>query len=248
MIKVFLLSFIRQMDYFQVMNLIRNYLKKLDYRALKLETQAAEFEARLQAFDDSLKESRKTGKTKKLHELDDLRDEMVQGLYGHVKSQVNYPIPEVALAAQDLWLIFEKHGTKIYNLPVREESGTLVKLLQELNTPQNMIKLQTTTAMPWKDKLEDYNKQYDDLYSDRTEVVANYEVGRAKVERIKTQEAFTDLCEQINALGRVNGAEPYKELSDYINRTIDDARITAEQRSTMARNNADKTNTDAAQK
>lgn len=247
MIKLFLLHFVRQMDFFQVMNLIRDYLKKMDYRALKLETQAAEFEARLQAFDDSLKESRKTGKTKKLHELDELRDEMVQGLYGHVKSQTGYPIPEVAQAAQDLWFIFEKHGTKIYDLPVREESGTLVKLLQELNKPQNMTKLQTTTAMPWKEKLEDYNKQYDDLYSDRTEVAANYEVGRAKVERIKVQEAFTDLCEQINALSRVNGTELYKELSDYINRTIDDARITAEQRSTLAKNTAEKASTTASQ-
>jgi hypothetical protein len=247
MIKVFLLSFIRQMDFFQVMILIRDYLKKMDYRALKLESQAAEFETRLQAFDDSLKESRKTGKTKKLRELDELRDEMVQGLYGHVKSQTGYPIPEVAQAAQELWFIFEKYGTKIYNLPVREESGTLVKLLQELNKPQSMIKLQTTTAMPWKENLENYTKQYDDLYSDRTEVEANYEVGRAKVERINVQEAFTDLCEQINALSRVNGAELYKELSDFINRTVDAARITAEQRATVAKNNTEKANTTAAQ-
>jgi hypothetical protein len=248
MIKVFLLSFIRQMDFFQVMNLIRDYLKKMDYRALKLEVQATEFEARLQAFDDSLKESRKTGKTTRLHELDELRDEMVQGLYGHVKAQTGYPIPEVAQAAQDLWFIFEKYGTKIYNLPMREESGTLVKLLQELNKPQNMTKLQTTTSMPWKESLENYNKQYDDLYSDRTAVEANYEVGLAKVERAKTQTAFTDLCEQINALSRVNGAEPYKELSDFINRTVDSARITAEQRSTVAKNTAEKASTDAAQK
>lgn len=247
MIKVFLLSFIRQMDFFQVMILIREYLRKMDYRALKVESQVAEFETRLQALDDSLKESRKTGKTKKLHELDELRDEMVQGLYGHVKSQTGYPIPEVAQAAQDLWFIFEKHGTKIYNLPVREESGTLIKLLQELNKPQSMINLQTTTAMPWKEGLEDYNKQYDDLYSDRTVVEANYEVGRAKADRINVQTAFTDLCEQINALSRVNGAEPYKELSDFINRTVDTARITAEQRSTVAKNNAEKANA-AAQK
>lgn len=248
MIKLFLLHFVRQMDFFQVMILIRDYLKKMDYRALNLETQATEFETRLQAFDDSLKESRKTGKTKKLHELDDLRDEMVQGLYGQVKSQLNFPIPEVAQSAQDLWFILEKHGTKIYDLPVREESGTLSQLLQDLNKPQNLINLQTTTSMAWKEKLEDYNKQYDDLYSDRTAVEANYEVGRAKTERVKTQVAFTDLCEQINALGRVNGMEPYKELADFINRAVDASRITADQRSTVAKNNAEKASDTTAQK
>jgi hypothetical protein len=248
MIKVFLLNFIRQMDFFQVMILIRDYLKKLDYSALKLELQAPEFETRLQAFDDSLKESRKTGKTKRLHELDDLRDEMVQGLYGHVKSQLHFPIPEVAQAAQDLWFILEKHGTKIYDLPVREESGTLAQLLQDLNKPENLINLQTTTSLAWKERMEEYSKQYDDLYSDRTAVEANYEVGRAKAERVKTQAAFTDLCEQINALARVNGAEPYKELADFINRAVDAARITADQRSTVAKNNADKASDTTAQK
>lgn len=240
MIKVFLLSFVRQMDFFQVMILIRDYLKKLNWTALRIEVQATEFETRLQAFDDSLKESRKTGKTKKLHELDELRDDMVQGLYGHVKSQVNYPIPEVAQAAQDLWFILEKHGTRIYDLPVREESGTLVKLLQDLNKPQNLNNLQITTSIVWKEKLEEYSKQYDDLYSDRTSVEANYEEGRAKADRVKTQAAFTDLCEQINALARVNGTEAYKELSDFINRAVDAARITADQRSTAAKNNTDK--------
>ena len=248
MIKLFLLHFIRQMDFFQVMILIRDYLKKLDYSALKLELQAPEFETRLQAFDNSLKETRKTGKTKRLHELDDLRDEMVQGLYGHVKSQLNFPTPEVAKSAQDLWFILEKHGTKIYDLPVREESGTLVQLLQDLNKPENLINLQATTSLVWKERLEEYSKQYDDLYSDRTAVEANYEVGRAKAERVKTQAAFTDLCEQINALARVNGAEAYKELADFINRAVDAARITADQRSTVAKNNADKASDTTAQK
>ena len=82
--------------------------------------------------------------------------------------------------------------------------------------------------------------EYDDLYSDRTVVEASYEVGRAKVERGKTQDAFAELCEQINALGRVNGMEPYKDLSDFINRTVDAARITAQQRSTMAQNTESK--------
>jgi len=247
MIKVFLLHFVRQMDFFQVMILIRDYLKKLDWKALKIESQATEFETRLQAFDDALKESRKTGKTTRLHELDELRDEMVVGLYGHVKSQLNYPVPAVAQAAQSLWFIMEKHGTKIQDLPVREESGTLKKLLQDLNTPESLANLQTTTATPWKEKTEEYNKQYDDLYSDRTVVEANYKVGLTKAERGNTQTAFTNLCEQINALGRVNGADPYKELSDFINRTVDAARITAEQRSTMAKNNKNK-DTDAAKK
>lgn len=62
MIKVFLLNFIRQMDFFQVMILIRDYLKKLDLKALKLELQGTEFETRLQAFDNSLKDSRKREK------------------------------------------------------------------------------------------------------------------------------------------------------------------------------------------
>jgi len=78
-------------------------------------------------------------------------------------------------------------------------------------------------------------------------VEASYEVARAKVERGNTQTAFADLCEQINALGRVNGAEPYKDLSDFINRTVDAARITAQQRSTMAKNSENKA-ADAAQK
>jgi len=248
MIKVFLLNFIRQMDFFQVMILIRDYVKKLDLKALKIETQVTEFDTRLNALDESLKESRKTGKTKRLRELDELRDEMVQGLYGHVKSQVNYPIPEVALAAQDLWLIFEGLGTKIYDLPDREESGKLVTLLGKLNEPKNITKLQTTTGLPWKEHLEDYNKQFVDLYSDRTSVEANYEVGRVKADRAKTQTAFTDLCEQINALGRVNGMASYKELIDFINRAVDAARITADQRSTVAKNNANKANDTAAQK
>ena len=236
MIKLFLLHFVRQMDFFQVMTLIRDYLKKLDWTALTLEQQATEFETRLQAFDNALKESRKTGKTIRLHELDDLRDEMAVGLYKQVESLLNYPVPEVAQAAQDLWFILEKYGTNIPNLPLREESGTLIKLLQNLNTPISLANLQTASVTPWKEKLEEYNQQYIDVYSDRTVAEANYEVGRAKVERVNTQVAFTDLCEQINALGRVHGAAPYKELVDFINRTVDAARITAEQRSTMAKN------------
>lgn len=240
MIKVFLLHFVRQMDFFQVMILIRDYLKKSNWQALKIETQATEFEIRLQAFDDALKESRKSGKTKKLHELDDLRDEMVIGLYKQVKSLLNYPVVTVAQAAQSLWFIMEKHGLQIQDLPVREESGTLKKLLQDLSTPESLANLQTTSSAAWKESLEAYSKEYDDLYSDRTVVEASYEVGRAKVERGNTQGAFADLCEQINALGRVNGMEPYKDLSDFINRTVDAARITAQQRSTMAKNTESK--------
>ena len=247
MIKVFLLHFVRQMDFFQVMILIRDYLKKLDWTALRIETQATEFEMRLQAFDNALKESRKTGKTTRLHELDELRDEMVIGLYKQVKSLLNYPVVSVAEAAQRLWFHMEKHGTQIQDLPVREESGTLIKLLQYLNTPESLANLQTTSSAAWKESLEAYSKQYDDLYSDRTLVEASYEVARAKVERGNTQTAFAELCEQINALGRVNGAEPYKDLSDFINRTVDAARITAQQRSTMAKNSENKA-ADAAQK
>src|SRR5665647_726368 len=142
MIKVFLLHFVRQMDFFQVMILIRDYLKKLDWKALRIETQAAEFETRLQAFDNALKESRKTGKTTRLHELDELRDEMVIGLYKQIKLQLNHPVAAVAEAAQRLWFDMEKHGTQIQDLPVREESGTLKKLLQDLNTPESLANLQ----------------------------------------------------------------------------------------------------------
>lgn len=236
LIKSHYLDRARLMDFFQVMSITADFLKKEDLAALKLTDVAAEFTAAFTKLDTALKQAQKTGYTDQVIAADDERDNVLTGMLGVLRGMLRFPDKDTAAAAAQLSVVTDKYGAGIARLPQREETAVLTNLVQDLRNAQNAPLLQKTGLTAWVDKLEQSNRAFDTLYTHRTEKEAEFITGLTRDERARMQAAFEKLTRAIEAYAFINGDAPYKPLADKINVEVANVQQAAKARATLAKN------------
>lgn len=237
LIEKFNLSNVRIMDFFQTQSNISKHLQEENLETLKLaDVYNTTYLPAFNLLDEALKPIRKTGMTDPMLEFDNERDATLVGLNAHVKAFLRFPEPEKAKAAERLKLIIDRYGKEIQKLPLREETGAIANLLQDLKVSAAQADLERIGAMPYITKLEEDNTAFESLYNDRTRMEAAMETGKTKAARVELQEAFSLMVQTINALALLGGEAPYRRLADNINREVQQSLITVKQRASMRAN------------
>lgn len=226
------LKVLRIMDFFQVMNLVKDYLKEEDKSALKLETSVAEFERAFSELDDALKQSTTILATKELSKADEQRSKTLTGLGQMLRALTNSPQEEQAKKAEKLLAEVEKYGKRLSNLPLREESAVIINLLQDFEISENKQAIQSLHLTEWVTLLEQQNTAFDNLYKERSETQSIIQVGKTKEARMVMQKAFDILVKTINANAFLNGGDAYQSLAGKINQEVSRSLAEAKARQT----------------
>lgn len=223
---------LRIMDFFQVMNLINDYLKAEDKETLKLEKVYAEFEKAFVVLDEALKHSTTVIATKKIAKADELRDKTLTALGQTLRALANSPKEEQAKKAQKLVAEMEKYGKNLSQLPLREESAVIINLLQDFEQEENKQFIQSLHLEEWVSLLKEQNTAFDTLYKERSEEQSAIQVGKTKEARVALQQAFDILVKTINANAFLNGETPYQNIAGKINQEINRSITEAKARQT----------------
>jgi len=222
MIKSSSLSRVKQLALFQVIKNILSFLNNADLSALNLQAPVVVLQAAFDTFDKAIIKARKTGYTDLLYQLDASRDEAYRGFVTFLKSCLMLPFPEKAAAAKDILAIINNYPN-IPTLPLIEETAALTNLLQDLDTPEISAKLSSLGMTEVFEEMIDRNTKFEITYNKRTEKEAEIEVEVAKKTRLAVEDAFRKVATAINGLEIAFGEEPYRMLSDQINREVERA-------------------------
>lgn len=236
MIKKTNMQNVRHLDFFQIMSLIRDYLKNEDLKTLKLTQAAAAFEEKLQQMDDSLKQSNSIAATRELLAADEARDKTLKAIGNALKNFANSPDEEEAREGEILRQELLKYGKNLMKLPLREESAAIINILQDFEKPAHAERVASLHLEKWVQKLKVQNDAFDALYKDRSGEQAEVVVGAVRTARAELQDAFDHLAKTINANAFLNGEEAYKNLAEKINVEISRALAEAKARSTKGIN------------
>lgn len=223
MIKSSNLQQLKQLDLFQVIKNILSFLNVADLEALMLRRPTDALQAAFDAFDKAIFQTRKTGYTELLNELDAARDEVYRGFVAFLKSCLSLPFPDKAAAAKALLAIVEKYPY-IPTLPLREETAALINLLQDLDTPEAIEQIDLLGMKEVVALIGEKNAEYETTYNKRTEKESEIEMEVAKKTRLAVESAFRNVATAINGLEIALGEELYNVLSEQINREVERAR------------------------
>ncbi len=230
------LSKARLMDFYQIMSIIADFLKKEDLTKLKLTLNVEEFLAVFNLLDKAMKQAIKTGYTDPVIAADDARDAVLTGFFLTLKGIMYFPDENIRIAATAITNITDKYGSNIARLPQREETAGITNMTDELTSSINAPHLEVTSLKKWIDKLIELNRAFDTLYTSRTEKEAEFIVGLTRTQRSNMQAAFDKLCLAIESYAFINDSADYKPLADKINAELANVQQATKARATMAKN------------
>ncbi|HBG41186.1 MAG TPA: hypothetical protein DDZ96_11925 [Porphyromonadaceae bacterium] len=224
------------MEFFQVMKLIAGYLGKEDMETLKLAVVATAFLVGFDTLDAAVKQADKSGFTTVKRERDSVRDNTFVGFMEFLRSMTRYPDPDVSEAARRLLFVTEKYGKSIQAMAREQETSILHNWVGDMRQTGNVALLEKLTHLPWIDKIDEENTQYEATHISSTEEKSTYVTGLTDKARKEMQKAFENLCEAINSHAFIDGETPYIGLADKINVEVANAQQLAKSRATLLKN------------
>ncbi len=225
------------MDFTEVMSIVASFLQKEDLEALKLTKAAKQFNEQFSELEKGLVQTRKTGVTQSIVESDHVRDNLFVGFYSVLKGMTHHPDKSVAQKAEAVMIVVQKYDKNIAYLPQRDETAVLSNLVDDLKSDEYKEQVNTLHLTPWVVAIEEANNEFEKLYTERTEKGAEFVVGLAKEQREKVQDAFTYLCQTINAYALIEGEDNYKALANKINEEVSNVKQLVKTRKTKKENN-----------
>lgn len=220
------------MEMFQLMADLLAFLAGKDLAALKIDQAVARLTTLQGEYDLTLKEEDKLKNPEEMNHADAMRDTCMKFLYNGVVFFSNeYPIENKQAAAKRLLEIIKRHGgVKIAHMAQANESGTLTNLMQELETDPSKADLTLLGFADLTQSLKTFNNTFINSKQLRDRKNALAIMGRTKEARLQVEDAFSTLCQRINALAIIDGEEAYAEIIDTFNHTVKQHLETARQR------------------
>lgn len=168
--------------------------------------------------DRDLKISQKSHLTDELVAADDLRDKLYSGYKKSVDGYRDFPQPEIATAAKELWQHLKDYAIAP-KMQLDKETGLLINLISDLEgkfAPQ-VAKLSLTSFIA---QLKATNERVRQLTTSRTDEKMGSVVGALKISRKATDEAYHLLTKTVNAYAIVEGESAYAPFINYVNLEI----------------------------
>lgn len=223
MIKSSNLRRLSQLDLFQVISNILSFLQAEDLTVLQLQKMYDVLLAAFNVYDNAIIQSRKTGLTAPLNVLDGERDQTIIGFIECLTGLTRLPLAEKSAAAKELLEIVRKYPN-IPSLPLRDETAAIENLLQDLKVPATAANISLLGLTDFVAVLEDKNTAYGTIYNERTTKEVQIQAEAAKQARTDLEQAFKNVANAINGLEVAFSEEPYRNLSNLINKEVERAK------------------------
>lgn len=108
----------------------------------------------------SVGSSTKQPLTKSVRDADKKRDNSYISLRDHVQAGLRRENEPYRLACEALWVVFEKNGAQLYNLPDGDQSTAIGSLLHDLDNSQAIGHLETVHSVEWLQELDRDNQNF----------------------------------------------------------------------------------------
>lgn len=108
----------------------------------------------------SVGSSTKQRLTKSVRDADKKRDNSYISLKDHIQAGLRRENEPYRMACEALWVVFEKNGTKLFDLPDGDQSTAISSLLHDLDNSQAIGHLETVHAVKWLEELDRDNQNF----------------------------------------------------------------------------------------
>ncbi|MDR1672866.1 MAG: DUF6261 family protein [Bacteroidales bacterium] len=151
---------------------------------------------------------RKSGITSAISDQDRLRDELLRGFSGAVRSAVYHFDMDKRDAAFKLADVLRHYGN-IVKKTYDEKTAAIDDLLRELQTSEHLPWITTLGLDEWTERLHTANRAFDSLMSARYSEISQRPVINMKETRTKTDETLRAILDRIEALATIKGIDVY---------------------------------------
>ncbi len=170
------------------------------------------------AYSDTYSKSTYSGKGTEVAEADDKRDKLFNSIKSFVKGYTAIETMPNSADAVDLYAIFEKFGLTINQLSYAEESAQMIKLIEELEKPENTAKLTALGIQPTFNELKAAQQNFETVYAQQAEANANLRnLPSATGSRKNLEIALRNYFNLLTAMKNISGWEMiYADINELV--------------------------------
>lgn len=209
MIKIisFLLSKLRNGEYFQFITDLKDLITTFTPTALNVEEEYAEFEVAYAKLDEELNTDKGSKFTEMLYTQDSLRDNTWTALNERVKATLMCPIAKEVEAAKNIKRIFDLYGN-IRKLSYNEETAACTNLSTDLDKAENAADCATIGITKWANALKKINIDFKAVQNQRDTESSNKNSGNVKEVRLVLDPLYEEIINRVNAMVTLKMATP----------------------------------------
>ena len=168
------------------------------------------------SFDKALEQVRASEESKKIAQLDKVRDADFQTLKDSIKLHRNAKTDAKKDAYNALKIIFDKYKD-VQEESYEEETKKLNTLLSTLKTSNNATHIATLGIGEYVTELEKANTAFNDLYAHRSYQISQKETFDVKKLRTEATQTYRIITEYVLSATKVKQTEFYKKALDLFN-------------------------------
>jgi len=221
----------RNDEHFEFFTHFLNLVNRFGAEKLKIAAQFALFLKFYEQEDEALKKIMKSDYTRKIHEADELRDEVFRGLVNANRAALTHFKPSVREAAIRMQIVFDTYGN-VTQKAVDEETSAIYNLLKELSD-KHEADMEPVGLNEWFEELHGRNGAVEKLMEDRIREAAERTSLVLRRVRGEVDEAYRVVTMCVETFSIVETGETQAACNDFIrelNLLIDRANTIVAQR------------------
>lgn len=166
-----------------------------------------------------LKAERGSATSEALAEADRKRDELFSGFSMLTEANLNHPDEAKKQAARRIFGVVERFGNP-RRLPYNDETAVLNSFIREIENKcgDDLVQI---SGVEWIKELKRVNVDFEKLSDVRYAELSTRTVETMREARLRLEPIYKQLCERINALILIEGAEPYTDFVRNVNLRIE---------------------------
>ncbi len=172
--------------------------------------------AKIPTLDKASQQIRANEETKKLAQLDRVRDYDMQALRDSIRPYKNAKTEAKQAAYSALKTVLDKYK-EVTKDTYEEETSELATLIATLRSEENKKHVGELSIKNFIDELETSNNQFNELFSHRSFQVLQKETFSIRTLRKEISEIYQSLCNYVVTLANIKQDEFYKKVLDVIN-------------------------------
>jgi len=193
------LNQLRNDAHFQYLTEFRALVEAIGIAILKIEALWPGFLCLYESLDAALKKIVKSALTERINEADTARDAVFAGLVKFHKVTLDHYDNAIREAAHKIDVVLHTYGN-VAAKPINEETSAVYNFVQELKSAKYGSLVTLTGLMPWVNKLELLNNEFENLIQERDRESASKNHVAVKIARREIDDAYKHIVQTINSL------------------------------------------------
>lgn len=232
---------LRNAEFLQYMSDFSSLVENNDPALLNVATQHTALKTKVGEIEQLFKTSRASTITKELTELDEKRDQAINGISTVIDGFGYYFDASKSEPAGLLSAHLKEYGAGIYRLNYQAETAILEEIVSDWeNKPELLAALTTLGLVDWKDELKANNAAFNQRYLARTQEYGAASPETLKGKRDETMAAYYELRKFLEAYATIDSANPlYTKTINELNALIEQYNTMLASRATSSDGNTE---------